>query len=393
MGTAGRRNHPPMRAWIILHWHATMNRITRYILRQLALSTLLVVVTLTAEIWLTQSLRFVDWIVNRGLPLSTFVYIAVLVLPSFLVVILPIALFSAVLFTYNKLQTDSEIIVLRSVGVGPLQLMAPALMVSTVVMLLAYALNLYLLPLSYRGFKELQYQIRNNYSAVLLQEGVFTTIDEGLTIFVREQGSRGELFGIMVDDSRAAGKPVTMVAERGAIVNTAEGPRIVMINGNRQELSEDTGKLSFLFFDRYTVELNRSSKAVDAVRFRESTERFIGELLDPDDVDDPRIRAALRSDGHQRLASPLYAFTFVIVALAALLSGEFSRRGQTWRVMVAVGIVVGIQALGIGVANLSSKLPILTVLIYLNAVLPAGFAFYLLVGPPRSLRRPAAAPA
>ena len=53
MGTAGRRNHPPMRAWIILHWHATMNRITRYILRQLALSTLLVVVTLTAAIWLT----------------------------------------------------------------------------------------------------------------------------------------------------------------------------------------------------------------------------------------------------------------------------------------------------------------------------------------------------
>lgn len=382
-----------MRNWIIPRWHAAMNRITRYVLRQLALSTTLVVVTLTAAIWLTQSLRFVDWIVNRGLPLSTFVYIAVLVLPSFLVVILPIALFAAVLFTYNKLQSDSEIIVLRSVGVGPIQLMAPALMVATVVMLLGYALNLYLLPLSYRGFKELQYQIRNNYSAVLLQEGVFTTIDEGLTIFVREQGPRGELLGIMVDDSRTVGKPVTMVAERGAIVNSADGPRIVMINGNRQELTEETGKLSFLFFDRYTVELSRSSKAANVVRFRESTERFIGELLDPDDVDDPRIRAALRSDGHQRLASPLYAFTFVIVALAALLSGEFSRRGQAVRVIVAVALVVGIQALGIGLANLSSKFAVLTVLIYLNAVLPAVIAFYLLAGPPRTARRPRAATA
>lgn len=383
-----------MRDWLTLRWHATMNRITRYILRQLALSTALVVVTLTAAIWLTQSLRFVDWIVNRGLPLSTFAYIAVLVLPSFLVVILPIALFAAVLFTYNKLQTDSEIIVLRSVGVGPIQLMTPALMVASVVMLLAYALNLYLLPLSYRGFKELQYQIRNNYSAVLLQEGVFTTIDEGLTIFVREQGRGGELFGIMVNDSRLEGKPVTMVAERGAIVNTAEGPRIVMISGNRQELTQETGKLSFLFFDRYTVELNRSSKAVNAVRFRESTERFIGELLDPDDVDDPRIRAALRSDGHQRLASPLYALTFVLVALASLLCGEFSRRGQTWRVITAVALVVGIQALGIGLANLSSKFPLLTILIYLNAILPGTCAFYLLVGSPRGQRRAAvAAPA
>jgi len=203
-----------MKSWIAAHWHDGLGRITRYILRQLALSTALVVVTLTSAIWLTQSLRFVDWIVNRGLPLSTFVYIAVLVLPSFLVVILPIALFSAVLFTYNKMQSDSEIVVLRAVGVGPMQLMAPALMVATVVMLLGYALNLYLLPLSYRGFKDLQYQIRSNYSAVLLQEGVFTTIDQGLTMFVREQGRRGELFGLMVHDSRLETKPVTMVAER-----------------------------------------------------------------------------------------------------------------------------------------------------------------------------------
>ena len=197
-------------------WPDALNRITRYILRQLSLSTALVVVTLTAAIWLTQSLRFVDWIVNRGLPLSTFVYIAMLVLPSFLVVILPIALFAAVLFTYNKLQSDSEIIVLRAVGVGPVQLMTPALMVGVVVTLLAYALNLYLLPLSYRGFKDLQYQIRNNYSAVLLQEGVFTTIDQGLTMFVREQGRRGELFGILVHDSRLETKPVTMVVPFGA---------------------------------------------------------------------------------------------------------------------------------------------------------------------------------
>lgn len=382
-----------MRDWIVARWQEWMTRITRYILRQLALSTTLVVVTLTAAIWLTQSLRFIDWIVNRGLPLSTFVYIAVLVLPSFLVVILPIALFAAVLFTYNKMQADSEIIVLRAVGVGPAQLMAPALMVAAVVTLLAYALNLYLLPLSYRGFKDLQYQIRNNYSAVLLQEGVFTTIDPGLTMFVREQCRRGELFGLMVHDSRVAGKPVTMVAERGAIVNTAEGPRIVMANGNRQELYEATGKLSFLFFDRYTVELSRSSKAAAVVRFRESTERFIDELLDPQDVDDPRIRAALQADGHQRLASPLYSITFVIVALSALLSGQFSRRGQTLRVIAAVGFVVAIQALGIGFANLSSKTPALTVLIYLNTILPAVIALYLLVGRRPGAARAAPAPA
>lgn len=375
--------------------NAVVNQIARYFLRQIGLSTLLVTVTLTSAIWLTQSLRFVDWIVNRGVPLTTFLYIAVLVLPSFLVVILPIALFSAVLFTYNKLQTDSEIIVLRAVGVGPLRLMAPALMVGVVVMLIGYLLNLYLMPLAYRGFKDLQFNIRNNYSAVLLQEGVFTTIDPGLTMYVREQGRHGELYGIMVHDSRTEGKPVTLVADSGQLLNTAEGPRIVMLHGNRQELKggDSPDKLSFLFFDRYTVELSRTSKAAEVVRFRESTERFIGDLLDPEDVDDPRVRAALRSDGHQRLASPLYALSFVVVALASLLSGDFSRRGQAVRVIGAVIFVVAIQALGIGLGNLSAKLPLLTPLVYLNPIVPAIMGLYVLFAPPRFGRARRTAPA
>jgi lipopolysaccharide export system permease protein len=179
-----------------------MGQLMRYILIQVALASLVVVVSLSAAIWLTQSLRFIEWTVNRGLPFSTFLFIAVLVLPSFMVVILPIATFAAVLFTYNKLQSDSEIIVMRAVVAG--------------VMLVAYALNLYLLPASYREFKDLQFQIRNNYSSVLLQEGVFTPLEKGLTIFVREQGERGELLGIMVQDDRQQAKPITMVAETGA---------------------------------------------------------------------------------------------------------------------------------------------------------------------------------
>ena len=67
-----------------------------------------VTVGLTLAIWLSQSLRFVDLIVNKGLPVVTFLYLALLLLPRFLTIVLPIALFCATLFTYNKLMNDSE---------------------------------------------------------------------------------------------------------------------------------------------------------------------------------------------------------------------------------------------------------------------------------------------
>jgi lipopolysaccharide export system permease protein len=370
-----------------------MTRIFRYLFKHVAITTCVVVVTLTAAIWLTQSLRFIDWIVNHGLPITTFLYITMLVLPSFLAVILPIALFCSVLFTYQKMQTDSEIVVMRAVGVSSLTLARPALLMAVLVMALSFLINLWLLPVSYRAFKDLQFQIRNNFSNVLIQEGVFTNLDEGLTVFVREQGANGELRGLMVNDGRSAGTSVTLVADSGAMVNTAEGPRIIMLKGNRQEVNLKDGRISFLFFDRYTLDIDRM-KNDDVARTRISTERFLPELLDPTDVSDPHTRNNLFAEGHQRLATPLFVPGFVLIGLAALLSGSFSRRGHTIRILIAVAIVVAIQALGIGLGELAAKMPQLIALLYANAMLPILLGGYLLVsGSPRTplawLRRPA----
>jgi lipopolysaccharide export system permease protein len=150
-----------------------------------------------------------------------------------------------------------------------------------------------------------------------------------------------------------------------------------MINGNRQELSRADGRVSFLFFDRYTIDIDRAT-GDGALRQRETTERYLGELLDPDDVTDPKTRAAFLADGHQRIVSPLYIAAFVLIALAVMLSGDFTRRGQSDRVLLAIGLVVVVQALGIGLANLAGKAPALIPLMYVNAIAPIALALYVL---------------
>ena len=96
-----------------------MSVIQRYILRQLSIVAAVVTLTLTLAVWLTQSLRFVELIVNRGLSLQSYLYLTLLLLPSFLSLMLPVALFTAVLFTYIKRFTDSELVVMRAAGMGP----------------------------------------------------------------------------------------------------------------------------------------------------------------------------------------------------------------------------------------------------------------------------------
>ena len=80
-----------------------MRGITKYILRQLVGAMLFVTLALTGVVWLSNSLRFVDLMVNRGLTIGTFFHFTLLLLPTFLWVILPFSLFCAVIYTYHRL--------------------------------------------------------------------------------------------------------------------------------------------------------------------------------------------------------------------------------------------------------------------------------------------------
>ena len=363
-----------------------MRGVTRYILRHVVAVTIFVTVALASAIWLTQSLRLIDLIVNRGLSLSTFLYMAFLTLPAFVSGILPIAVFAACIFTYNRLSTDSELVVMRSVGLSPMQLARPGLILAGAAVAVGYVVTLYVQPTAQRGFKDLQFAIRHTQPALLLQESVFSTITDGVTVYVRERMQNGELRGILVHDSRVPDKPVTMMAEKGTLVQTDHGPRGVMVNGNRQFLDMDSGKLQLLYFGRYTLDI-QPDKQPAGTRWREPGERYLSELFWPGNMpDDIANYERLRGEAHERLTSPMLSLAFVCIGLAFLLSGEFSRRGQTPRILSATLVMVIVQASALALHNMVGKMPGAVPLMYVNVVLPIVAGFYVLLSRPQPRR-------
>jgi lipopolysaccharide export system permease protein len=335
-----------------------MSRITAYILRQVLVTTVFVLVTLTLAIWLTQSLRFIELIVNRGLGLGSFFYLTALLMPNFLSLVTPIALFMSTLFVYNRLTVDSELVVMRAVGFGPGQLARPAILLGILATAIGYALSLYLVPLTFGKFKELHSDVRSDYSGLLLQEGAFTNIGPNLTVYVRARETNGDLRGILVHDSRDAASPITLLAERGTLAMTDDGPRVILLNGNRQQVDRAAGKLSLLYFDRYSVEIGQTSNARE-FRWREPGERYVDELLWPDmtEANDRQYAPRLIAEGHTRLSAPIYALALVLVGLACLLPGDFNRRGLSRRLLVAAACGLGVEALSIAVPNLAARSP------------------------------------
>ena len=362
-----------------------MNGFTRYVLRQLFVGMILVTSGLTCVIWLSQSLRFIEMIVNRGLSMGMFVYLTVLLLPNFLVIVLPIALFTVVVFTYSKLISDRELVVMRAAGLSQTALAKPALILALIVVAVGYALNLYIVPETYTKFRNLQWDIRYSYSHILLREGAFNEVTKGITVYVRQRTSDGQLLGILVHDQRDKESPFTLMAAKGAMVDTDEGARVVMFNGNRQSVDKGTNKLSILYFDRYVFDLATTQEVLDE-RHREPRERKVGELLNIRESGenlDPRDFGKMVAEGHKRLVSPLSALGFTLVGLACLIAGSFSRRTQTRQVCLAIAVMVVLQGSALGLENLIAKNLDLIPLFYLHGILPIVVAYLIMVQPQR----------
>jgi lipopolysaccharide export system permease protein len=369
-----------------------MTRLSKYILRQCFGIMIFVTAALSAAIWLAQSLRLIDLIVNRGLSVDLFLYLAALILPRFLDIVLPVGVFIAVLFTYNRLTAESELVVMRSAGLSHFALAKPVLMLAGIAFVILASLSVYFLPASNRAFKDLQFEIRNRFVSTLIQEGTFTTIADKVTIYVRSRGDLGEVYGLLINDSRNPQRQVTIVAERGAFVDSPAGSRILMVNGNRQQFDSETHKLSFLTFESYTLDLDTVRDA-PVIRFREAQERFLDELFFPPADTDEVLRHGLLVEAHQRILIPLSAFSFSLIPLACLLPGELNRRGQLKRVLLAIGIAFLFELLDLGVSNIAGRYVRAIPLMYVADLLPLvlGFAILLHGGIRLGIRRPAIA--
>ncbi len=338
--------------------------ITRYILGLLLWPTMLITFTLTSIVWLMQALRFVDFIINRGLSVADFLYLTLLILPSLLTMILPIALLIAVVFIYYKLSTESELVVMKAAGLSRFELSYAAMIAGGIVMITTYLFTLYLLPSANRQFRDMKEFLRDNYASVLLQEEVFNHPVDGMTVFIRERAETGKLGGILVHDNRNPKAPITMMAEEGVLVQTPSGPSFKLEKGVRQERRD--GRVSWLNFDNYNLDLSYYTKK-KMNRELDESERYFTDLWNTEGLSNKQKRE-MHAEAHRRITWPWFAFLLSLTAVTAITGGEFNRRGMWKRVtgtaFMSTAIVIGYFTLG----NAIVKYPYLTVLLYLYAL-------------------------
>ncbi len=352
----------------------------RYVFRTLLLATLFVAAALVAVVFLTQSMRFLELVIESGASGTAFWVLTLLALPRFFEIILPIALMAATVFVYNKMSVDSELVVMRQAGFSPLRLARPALALAALVTVLLWLMTMWLGPVSLSKMQQMRQVIKAQYSSLLLREGVFNAPVDSMTVYIREKDTQGELRGIMIHDRRERGDPaVTVLAKRGAIVATDSGQQVLVYDGVRQSLNPETGALDRLDFARYSIDLPDGSGPVRQ-RWAEPDERTFWQLLNPDmtNARDRESRRDFMIEAQRRVISPLLAPAFVLVTLGFLLLGPHSRHGQVQRIIAAVSLTIVLQGLYLAAFNWSMQSSWGLCVMYLIVAVPVVGGLFLL---------------
>ena len=359
-----------------------------YILKNLLLATLFIALVLTFIIFLTQSLRFLEIVINAGSSGNAFWILTSLALPRFFEVILPLSIMASTLFLYNKMSVDSELIAMRATGYSSFSLATPAIILGLGITVILWVTTMWIAPKSLAQMQTMRTALKTEFSNFLFKEGVFNAVGNGLTVYIREKAEDGTLSGMMIHDTRESNTPpTTILAKRGIMIANEDGHQVIVFDGSRQSFNPKSGILQKLAFDQYTIDLPENGPA--RKRWAEPDERTIFELLNPD-PNNPRDVESTREfnvEIHRRITGPLLALAFPLIALSIFLLGPTDRRGQSKRIGLAIFATMVVQGIYLATFNMARNHDSGIILMYILPITPIGVSLFALSSYSVNLRR------
>ena len=240
-----------------------MRILSRYIFRQAAGALVLILVSLTGVVWIAVALRQIELMTSQGQDVVRFLAMTTLAIPSMMALIAPIALLIASIHVLNRLNSDSELIVMAAGGMPAWSLIRPLGTLALLVAIGIAMVNHVAGPWAQQKLRELAVLVRTDLMAQVIQPWRFTSPEAKLTVHIRDRAPGGELLGLMMHDARDPKQIVTYLAESGLIIKQSGTAYLRMDKGHIVRRLENDATPQIIAFDRYAVDLNQLEQRTD----------------------------------------------------------------------------------------------------------------------------------
>lgn len=359
-----------------------MTIFSRYVFRQTSGALLLVLLSLTGIVWISLALRELNVVTSQGQGALTLIKMTTLGLPSFVAVITPFALLITAIHTLNRLNSDSEIIVLTASGATAWTITKPLVALGLIVVAFISFVNHYAMPWSLRLLRDIVVEVRTDLLTQVIQPGRFSSPETGLTFHIRERAADGTLRGLVMHDLRDEKQAQSYLADKGVLVKDDSGAYLFMMDGHILRRSGGiTVPTQIIAFDKYAVDLDRLEERTAGPPDLKARERYFSELVSPD----PKEKSyktelgRYRSELHERFSGALYPLAFVLMAIAVVGQAQSTRQNRNMRMGLCFLAGVGIRLTGLAVNNVVTLHASAVPLLYLIPLSAIGISMFLIV--------------
>jgi lipopolysaccharide export system permease protein len=328
-----------------------MKLVDRYLLRELVPPFFIGVLIFTFLLLMSQILRLMELIINKGVAAGAILRLVLYLLPSILVLTVPMSVFLATVVTFGRLSAENELTALKTGGFSLLRLSLPVAVFSVAAWALTSWLIISALPAGNRAFRTSMFEIVRTKASVGLQEKIFNVDFEGLVIYVNRlpRTANPVMEGIFISDARPEkrqppGEPITIVAERGWLITDASSNNIVfrLENGGIHALSRDFTTYQHTSFRTHDLNLSLGDDAVENLSLPKGLrEMTLGELRAK--IAEYRglgvKQWAPHVEIHKKFSIP---FAAIILGFLGVAMGVLFRRGEklvSFALSIAIAII------------------------------------------------------
>lgn len=366
-----------------------MGLIGRYVFRQTFSAMVLILLSLSGVVWIALALRQLKLVTSKGQDTLTLIQMTTLALPGLMALIAPVALMIAAIHVINRLNSDSELIIISASGGSVWRITRPLMTIAVLVSGLLVISNHFIMPWSLRTLREKVVEVRSDLLTQVLLPGRFSNPERGVIIHIRNRRLDGTLEGILMRDTRNPKELLTYLAEQGRIVKQDSGSSfLTMTNGHILRAKAIDTPPELLTFAQYGIDLERFERKLGETRWR-ARERYYSELAYPDPKEPgfKRNQGHYRAELHERLSSPLYPFVFVLIIVAYLGQARSTRQNRLQATASGFFVAAGFRLAGIAANNFVTLNAAAVPLLYLIPLTGIVLGTYWLIRPPNPNRR------
>lgn len=312
----------------------------RYIRKEILTPLVVSLLAFCGILFLARSLKLIELIVNKNVPIWDILTIFALLLPKFIEIALPMSLILGIIIGLGRLSIDSELLVIRGIGLNLKRISFPILQVAVFCTLITLALTLWLRPLSSYRLGLALFDLAKSQASATINAGVFNELGP-LTIYAEQVQKQGtELENVVIGDNSNPQSRRTFVAKHGKIISDKKNRSLILklFDGS---IPEGHGK-NFTVTTFETNQINiplYSLSDFDSERGgKKSTEMYLSELKE--NINKQENNSHYLVELHQRFAVPTSCLLLAITAM--MLGIQPSRGGNTWSGTLSLGFGISL---------------------------------------------------